>query len=111
MTIIKQEDFIQSIANELVERHHHRHRVPRQSEEVGGADLAVGEGTARLHRDLPEHHFAQLVEQRFDEIGFAYGDAAAAASLNAFSSSAGSSRTTPMSSTSQPRRVSMPWRV
>ena len=60
--------------------------------------LAVGERAARLHGDLPEHHFAQLVEQVLHEVGFADRHAAAGdhdvggwrpRSLNARSSSFG----------------------
>ena len=67
----------QRIAHELVEGDHHRDRVARQAEEMGAADLAVGERPPGLHRDLPEHHLAQLVEQILDEIRFADGNAAA----------------------------------
>ena len=45
--------------------------ISRQPEEVRGADAAVRERAARLHRDLPEQDLAQLVEQLLDEIGLA----------------------------------------
>ena len=78
------------------------------------ADPAVRERAARLHRDLPEQHLAQLVEQRLHEVGFADRDAArrdddvgafAAAVANARSSASGTSGTTPMSTISQSSRV------
>src|SRR3977135_505675 len=40
-------------------------------------DPAVGKRSARLHRDLPEQHFAKAVEDLFDVIRLAYRDAAA----------------------------------
>ena len=40
------------------------------------ADLAVCERASRFHRDLPEQHFAQLVEQLLDIVGFAHRYAA-----------------------------------
>ena len=53
----------QRVADELVERHHHRHRIAGQAEEMRAADLAVRQRPPRLHRDLPEQHFAELGEQ------------------------------------------------
>ena len=67
----------QRVAHELVERHHDRDRVAGKAEEVRAADAAVGERPPGFHRDLPEQHFAELVEQLLDEIGLADGDAAA----------------------------------
>src|SRR5712671_3921183 len=40
------------------------------------ANLAVGEWTAGLHRDLPEQYFAKLVEKLLDEIRLTDGHAA-----------------------------------
>ena len=40
------------------------------------ANLAVRERPPRLHRNLPEQHFTQLIEQLFDKIRFAHGYAA-----------------------------------
>ena len=61
---------MQSIADELVERHHHANRIARKPEEVRVANLAVRERTAGLHRDLPEQDFTELVQKLLDEIGF-----------------------------------------
>ena len=41
------------------------------------ADASVGERAAGLHRDLPEQHLAELVQELLDEIGLADRDAAA----------------------------------
>ena len=65
------------ITHELVERHHHRNRIAGQSEKMRVADFAVSQRPARFHRDLPEQHFAELVEDLLDVIGFAHGNAAA----------------------------------
>jgi hypothetical protein len=66
----------QRIAHELVESHHHRHRVARQAEEERVADAAEGHRPAGTHRDLPEQHLAQLGHQLLDEIGLADGNTA-----------------------------------
>src|SRR5947207_1490821 len=57
---------MQSIADELVERHHHANRIARKPEEVRVANLAVRERTAGLHSDLPEQDFTELVQKLLD---------------------------------------------
>jgi hypothetical protein len=59
---------VQGLADELVEGHHHRHRVSRQPEQPGtaigiagsAADAAKGQRPPGLHGDLPEQDFAQF---------------------------------------------------
>jgi hypothetical protein len=84
-----------------------------------GLDAAEGHRPARLHGDLPEGDFAQLGHQPLDEIGLADRDAAAGddgvGAAGGFAEGRFQRgrivRTTPMSITSQPRRVSMPHSV
>jgi hypothetical protein len=64
----------QRIAHELVEGHHHRHRVARQAEEECLADPAERHRPAGAHGDFPEQHFAELRHQLLHEVCFPYGD-------------------------------------
>src|SRR6266446_10247764 len=63
-------------AHEEMEREHARHGVTGEAEEVGGADVADGDGASGLHRHLPEVRAAHLLEHGFDEVVLPDGDAA-----------------------------------
>src|SRR4029453_17382052 len=54
--------------DEEAEREHRRHRVAGQAEELRSSDAPDGEGTARLHRHLPEVDAARLLQHRLYEI-------------------------------------------
>src|SRR5256885_16214612 len=66
----------QRTADEGVERHHHRHRVARQPEQIRLSYFSERHRPARAHRDFPEEHLADLRHQLLGEVGFAYRDAA-----------------------------------
>ena len=107
----------QCLAHELIERHHRRHRVPGQSEEMRGADLAVGERAARAswrssrtaRRPACASSCLTKSASPTDTPPLVITTSARLSGLDERCSiAAGSSRITPMSMTSTPRRVSMP---
>ncbi len=70
----------EGLAHEVVEGHHHGHRVAGQAEQHGAVarafDAAEGHGPAWAHGDAPEHHVAQRGHDRTHMVGFAHADAA-----------------------------------
>jgi hypothetical protein len=58
--------FPQCIAHKLQEGDHHRNGIAGQAEEMAVADLAVGQRASGFHCQLPEHDFAEFIQQLFD---------------------------------------------
>ena len=49
--------------DELIERSHHRNRIPGQSEEGGVTESAKCNWASGLHRDFPEADLAEALDQ------------------------------------------------